>query len=68
MTFLIDTPALAATPTGAAICADCLTNRLGATRRQAQDIFARLAPGLTITSKIGRCDSCLKRAAVRRIG
>jgi hypothetical protein len=56
MTYL-DTPELAAKVSPAAICADCLRNRFGATPRQ---IFAQM-------TKLGRCDSCLKQTVVRRL-
>jgi hypothetical protein len=58
MTYIIDHPERAAKTTRAAICADCLNTRLGAT---GPGIFARM-------TKVGRCDSCLKQTVVHRLG
>jgi hypothetical protein len=57
MTYIIDTPELAAKTSSAAICADCLRNRFGASPRQ---FFSQM-------TKLGRCDSCLKETVVHRL-
>ena len=62
-----DTAELATTGTGASICADCLTNKLGP-RWQANNTLGRLGKGLTTTTKVARCDHCLKQTVVHRIG
>ena len=60
-----DTSELATKITGASICADCLTNKLGP-RWQANNTLGRLGKGLT--TKVARCGNCLKQTVVYRFG
>jgi len=45
---------LVAMITRAAVCADCITTKLGAPRAQANVTLARLATGLKITTRVAR--------------
>ena len=64
----MDTSKLVAMITRAAVCADCITNKLEASHGQANATLARLAAGLKITTTVARCSTCWKRTVVSRIG
>ncbi len=61
------TAELATKITGASICADCLTNKLGP-RWQANNTLGRLSRGLTTATRVARCDNCLRTTVVHRVG
>ena len=64
----MDTSKIVAMITRAAVCANCITNKLGASHGQANATLARLATGLKITTRVARCSYCLKQTVVHRIG
>ena len=64
----MDTAKLVAMISRATVCADCITNRLRAPPRQVHDALARISKGLKITTRVARCDNCLKQTVVYRIG
>ena len=54
--------------TGTAICADCLDTRLGIPRPKMHATLVRIANGLTITTTVAPCDSCLTETVVHKLG
>ena len=64
----MDTSKLVAIIARATVCADCITNRLGAPPRQAQETLARISTGLKITTRVARCGTCSRQTVVYRIG
>ena len=60
----MDSSKLVAMITRAAVCADCITTKFGASHGQANATLARLATGLKITTRVARCGTCLKQTVV----
>ena len=52
----------------ATLCADCLAQKIGVDVRRVREVLNQVAESVTITTRPGRCDSCLKQTVVHRLG
>ena len=52
----------------ASLCVDCIARRTGLKIEQAVTAFRVLGKTMKAPSKVGRCDACLERAVIHRLG
>lgn len=50
------------------VCGDCIARKAGVPRGQVDGTLKRLTHTVKITTKVARCDSCLKTSVVHRLG
>lgn len=53
---------------GASLCVDCIARKTGLTIEQAVTAFRVLGKEMKLSAKVGRCDACLGRAVIHRLG
>ena len=54
--------------TEASLCGDCIAHKVGAPRWQVENTLRRLGSIMKITTRVDRCDECLKMSVVHRLG
>jgi hypothetical protein len=52
----------------ASLCVDCLARMTGVPRSKMSDVVRHLRKTVKVSSKVARCDSCLKQTVVHRLG
>ena len=50
------------------MCSDCLAGKVGLSRSQVDGVLKSMASAIAIKTHVARCESCLKQAALHRLG
>jgi hypothetical protein len=61
-----DAPEIAALIKEASLCAPCIAQKTGATRKRVDESLGAMAAALKI-AQVARCDACLKHSVVYRL-
>jgi hypothetical protein len=64
----LDASVIASLIGDASLCGDCLARKTGIPLRQVGNSVTRIRGTMKVTSKIARCDGCLKATVVYRLG
>jgi hypothetical protein len=63
-----DAPLVTAIITAAVVCADCIASKVGLAVTRVDEVLIHIRKTVAVTSRVARCDSCLKTTVVHRLG
>jgi hypothetical protein len=62
-----DAMAVAALITNVSLCDECVSKRIGLPARRVPGVVNQIAETLVVTTRMGRCDDCLRQTVVHRL-